>query len=105
MPDLRGRVLQEQDATHAVGTAIEAGLPNITGETVSGSAYSYAMNQKGTGALWVSKRGQIGSGGYTGGYQNLVISIDASKSSSVYGNSSTVQPPAYSVRYLIRALP
>ena len=31
------------------------------------------------------------------------ISIDASKSNLIYGNSSTVQPKSLTVRYIIRA--
>ena len=73
-------------------TTIAAGLPNITGTFRGGNAGSPAAS----GAFVVD-----GSGGGNGwdGTANMrtTWSFDASRSSSVYGNSSTVQPPAYVV--------
>ena len=100
MPDLRGRVLQERDATHAVGVAIGAGLPNIIGSfgTNTGALRRFS------GALYgINYQGNESQG--QGGGGNTTAVFDASRFNSIYGNSSTVQPPAYAVRYLIRALP
>ena len=93
-----GRVLQGADSGHSAGTTIEAGLPNITGYVISSGAIintsSYPAASQ--GALYL----------YGGGYKNCSmgsnnntsgVGIDASRSSSIYGNSNTVQPPAYVV--------
>ena len=112
MPDLRRRVLQERDATHAVGTQIEAGLPNIKGEIRSSKPVDQFSD--------IDKYGIIYNGAFypiwgtqdamNNGYRSAAymsgIGFDASKSSSIYSDDiTTVQPPAYAVRYLIRARP
>lgn len=90
-----GRVLQGADSGHSAGTTIEAGLPNITGRLglegdkndnqTSGAVYVDADDKASTRALTTT----------VSGYQNK--RFDASRSSSIYGNSTTVQPPAYVV--------
>lgn len=71
-------------------TTIAAGLPNITGAT------SFkASTGNPTGALY-----QISTGGVstqTQGTSTERVGFDASRSNSIYGNSNTVQPPAYRV--------
>lgn len=73
-------------------TTIDAGLPNITGSFnfdkpfCNGATASGAINTS-TAPI----RGHVdGAGGAGGGF-----TFDASRSSSIYGNSTTVQPPAY----------
>ena len=74
-----------------VGDDIEAGLPNITG-TWAGAPKTY-VSQFGTGAFQNIE--VSGSYGYdTGGGQGSGFNFDASRSSLIYGNSDTVQPPA-----------
>ena len=104
-----GKVLQGADSNHTAGTSIAAGLPNITGYSAwavngfcdqgwssQGSAYNNS-----SGALYATKDGGayavIGSTGSDLGSANTRVNIDASRSSSIYGNSTTVQPPAYVV--------
>ena len=86
-----GRVLQGADVNHLAGTTIEAGLPNITGDTgVGGSVIdSYA------GAFYKTTKKFMYSGSTA--TEPNEISFDASKSNSIYGNSTTVQPPAFVV--------
>lgn len=79
-----------------VGTVKSAGLPNITGilQADRNFVYSYITS----GAIICNNK--IPSGGYGLGWNETIemggceISIDASKSNSIYGNSTTVQPPA-----------
>ena len=92
-----GRVLQGSDASHTVGTNVEAGLPNITASGFMGESPNLTtfINQA-TGALYYSGTGKYGSKGGidqddTTGY------FDASRSNNIYGKSTTVQPPAYIV--------
>lgn len=79
-----------------VGKYVEAGLPNITGNThwigavFNNNNTSYA---NGVFSAFDSNNGAYAGGG---GYSNAAgrLSFDASRSSSVYGNSTTVQPQA-----------
>lgn len=90
-----GKVLQSADENHLPGTTIEAGLPNITGNSYN----IFASAENGNGALYCTNPSEsvyisTQSSGTVG---NKIIRIDASRSSSVYGNSNTVQPPAFVV--------
>lgn len=99
LPNLIGR-FAEGSATP--GTVKEAGLPNITGEINGhfGSSVAY-----GTGSLFTS----IGGSRYratpdgTGGEAFFAAFISASRSSPIYGNSDTVQPPALTLLPCIKA--
>lgn len=85
-----GRVLMGVDASHGAGTTAEAGLPNITGTFVSGSWLAEEV----TGAFYDTGTTLTRDNGTDA---RRVVGIDASLSSSVYGNSDTVQPPAFYV--------
>lgn len=86
---------------HNGGDTVEAGLPNITGE-ISYVASGYGSeNSTATGAFCNDDWFNDGKTGYTangsGGTLIEGLKIDASRSSSIYGNSTTVQPPAFYV--------
>lgn len=91
----QGRVLQGADSNHASGTTAEAGLPNITGRATYIS--SDGINQSD-----YPDSGAFGWGNYNYTQKTQVVSgtskrdlrFDASNSNSIYGNSTTVQPPA-----------
>ena len=70
-------------------TTIAAGLPNITGS--HGGADS---NSRWVNGCFYDAGGATSGDGHGGGWS---IGFDASRSSSIYGQSSTVQPPAYVV--------
>ena len=93
VPDFRGRVAWGKEDDKTLGYR-EAGLPNITG-TLN------AHNTDATGAFY-----QISSGQWHGDRNNNgqkgVVGFNASRSSSIYGRSSTVQPPSTIVRFLIK---
>ena len=85
LPDYRNRVIQGGDNAQILA----AGLPNITGghdglRTDGGTT--------GTGAFYNAGNGSVGASG--GSSSNSKISFSASRSNSIYGRSSTVQPPA-----------
>ena len=86
VPNMIGRVAW--GATNSIGTAIAAGLPNITGDSTASSETYYGSN---SGCFYLN--GQRAS---TDGHKFKVssVSFDASRSNSIYGRSSTVQPPA-----------
>lgn len=97
LPNLENNSFMEFSSS--VGTANTAGLPNITGEagnpTTEGTS---AISSSGALTATIIASGRAaGSGG-----SSMKISIDASKSSSIYGNSTTVQPKSLTVRAIIK---
>lgn len=89
------------------GEFITAGLPNITGyasfsANASGNYLTGIVNTGGalygTGDVSSSQGG--GGGNNHSGAKRL--RIDASRSSSIYGNSTTVQPPAVRYRAMVQ---
>lgn len=88
------RFLQPSDNA---GSKIEAGLPNITGSFNSGRINEISVVK---GAFYVSAQNTgFTSGGGSYGYY---CSFDASRSSSVYGKSTTVQPSSQLVHICIK---
>lgn len=88
-------------ASSGAGGTISAGLPNITGSLGgdNSEAYRFRGNRVQSGALYTN---EWNSSKYTGnstfnGYNAQTINFDASRSNSIYGASTTVQPPAYKV--------
>lgn len=94
---LTGRyVLQCSDANHKAGTTVEAGLPNIVGQTnnaIQTFSWDNSINA-GIGAIVATPTRNELAGTHGTGYGGVWIDFDASKSNSIYGNSDTVQPPA-----------
>ena len=91
LPDFRNRTIWgAEDFGY-----IEAGLPNITGSAKAGTFYTPY-----SGALYPSPKDGAYLNPTTGqtGMYDAAINIDASLSSSIYGNSTTVQPPSVKVR-------
>lgn len=83
-------------ATSGAGSTISAGLPNITGYF---NDNGHANNGAATGVSGAfynksDNNAKSNNGAASDGYQ---IGFEASRSNSIYGNSSTVQPPAYKV--------
>ena len=77
-----------------VGGFVNAGLPNITGQVSGANAYGkYAGFQDATGAFYADDNGSVVESGASGS-KARTLHIDASRSSSIYGNSNTVQPKA-----------
>lgn len=93
------------EGSSTAGTEKAAGLPNITGtvtaKTNSGGHYA---------GFYMS--GAFYAGGGTGNNVSPAAGdisdalreghFDASRSNSIYGNSTTVQPPAVTMRYIIK---
>lgn len=86
------KVLQSSSSSHAANTTIAAGLPNLVGDSKCIRGLSDKTPQAPfyvtSDTSWV---------GHDGGVTKNTIGFDASKENSIYGNSSTVQPPAYVV--------
>ncbi len=81
---------------------IEAGLPNITGQIVESNDLAYYPNLF-TGAfkhMGTTNQGRCAND--RDGTTVSIINFDASRSSSIYKDDSTVQPPAIKVRVKTR---
>jgi hypothetical protein len=89
------RVLQGSSSSHSATENIAAGLPNVTGTFASRALYNSIVSRSGALNETGSALGYAGSYGASSGAKTL--KFDASASNSVYGNASTVQPPAYVV--------
>ena len=92
-----GRCLMGADGSHGAGSTAEAGLPNISGN------FPASLEGGGTfstsGAFALAGKGYFGWGVTGTDYDNYGLNFDASRCSAIYGNSSTVQPPALFVYF------
>ena len=91
--------LQTADTTHGAGTTIAAGLPNITGQVTSDdNGYYWGAGTTASGAFANAHNGgsHIGANAWSGTRGNG-FTFNASRSSAIYGKSTTVQPPAYAL--------
>lgn len=91
-----GRVLQGSDSSHPAGSTIDPGLPNITGTMENIESFTDNVAPETSGSFTATRTGS-GSTSSQGHTSRNTISFNASRSNSIYGNSSTVQPPAYAV--------
>ncbi len=94
LPDLRNVTLWGS-GDNSIGTILQAGLPNITG-----SFKHRGGNSSASGAFYLSGTSNVAN--YDTGSTDSSFYLDASRSSSIYGNSNTVQPPAVVVNFVIR---
>ena len=95
-----GRVLQGADENHLPGTTIEAGLPNVTSGIANVLAWAGDSD-----FTWTTGSLKSISDGIHGGLSNnagnwlgsVAANFNANRENSIYGNSDTVQPPAFVV--------
>ena len=104
LPNLIDRFLE---GSSVAGQYIDAGLPNITGRRVAswgggdygGRGYTTGCFKQDTDKnipTTINGENWNGDGNGTG------FAFDASLSNPIYGNSTTVQPPAVTMRYIIK---
>lgn len=100
LPDMRDK-FAEGSGTYTVGTVVEAGLPNITG-----SSFVVSVNTH-----WPSSSGCVDISSVVDSWKLISGTsvtvwgggrINASRSSSIYGNSTTVQPNSLIFNYIIK---
>ena len=92
------------EGSNTAGIVKSAGLPNIAGKAgfdVGGGSQVVYSKISGAfyGSDWVSGY-VIATGREGSGYS--AVTLDASRSSSIYGNSDTVQPKAVTVKFCIK---
>lgn len=93
LPDLTDRFLM---GSTTAGTVHEAGLPNITGSFATEAYLAGGHTPDGAFSAGDSCKGASGGG------TDHIITFDASLSNPIYGASTTVQPPALTMRYYIK---
>lgn len=97
LPNTIDRVVQGYSTS---GGYRNAGLPNITGYKCWGGVSTNWSTY--SGAIYATKQGS----GYTwfgaNQYYGYDLYFNAARCSSIYGNSSTVQPPALTMRFIIK---
>lgn len=101
LPKITGFIEGTIDPT-VLGDLVEAGLPNITGESQWASPGDNVSRYNASGAF--DRTQNTGTMGLTWGSESTGYykeTFDASRSNSIYGNSSTVQPQAIKVLYYI----
>ena len=111
LPSLNGRVLE---GAYPPKQYFEAGLPNITGSfkfepnvvtNINSGTETECIVGRQAGALYVD-HGEATQCSYGNAptftwYHDTGISLDASRSNSLYGRSGTVQMAAYGVTYYV----
>lgn len=100
LPNLVDRFLQ---GAATAGTYKEAGLPDVSGQ-ITGVGGGHLICPAGSGAF--STIGKVGAQNFTVNVDNTsgaytTVTLKASKSNSIYGSSTTVQPPAFTSKIYI----
>ena len=92
---------------YMLGIAHKAGLPNITGSLALGwhdnTGGGTIIGDSGSGSLYSSHKGTARwrDANATSTTHNNTVTLDASRSSEIYGNSDTVQPKSVEYPYYI----
>lgn len=103
LPDYRDRVLQGASASHAAGTYIAAGLPNITGKArITNTRVGMSIYDTSGALTWEGDSIMSIASSDIGAESMRHPKIDASLSNALYGASTTVQMSAGAVQYLIK---
>jgi len=98
LPNLIDKFLEGSGTS---GTVKSAGLPNVTSKSSSyEQVCAWTGGGLGAGAITLTPTDYAPSGGSIGRFH--AIDFDASRSSAIYGNSATVQPPALTALPCIR---
>ena len=98
LPNLIDKFIE--GANTNIGDSVAAGLPNITG--IVGGLNLWNVPQP-NGAFYSVKFGSNTNASGVSGTAEYENHLDASRSNSIYGNSSTVQPPALKLLPCIKA--
>ena len=98
LPKITG-IVEGTASLTALGDLVQAGLPNITGDY---QARGVGTLNSSSGALYSSASASMSYASHNSTSADIPnIAIDASRSSSIYGNSTTVQPQSIKVLYYI----
>ena len=93
LPDMRGKVAW--GANGNLGSVLAAGLPGLIGQINIGALLNLASGVFNRTDVAVNRAG-------TDRTDSSTLHFDASRSNSIYGNSTTVQPPAIALNCFIK---
>ena len=101
LPNLTNKFIE---GSSTAGTTKAAGLPNITGYIGVRGCTNTTIFGTANGALSSETTTNLGdiNMGTTSASHPTRLYFNASNSNSIYGNSTTVQPPALTMRYIIK---
>ena len=100
LPDFENLFIENSASNTLDG--VSAGLPNITGNLSSLNGTEEAESSSGA-LYWQNTAQYLQEQRVAGNYQGKSgLRIDASRSNSIYGNSTTVQPPAVKLIPIIK---
>ena len=101
VPDMRDRFI-EGAHSYNVGTPLSAGLPNIT--AFAGDFFCNGDHIDTSGAMYQASVHYNDLAGQNDPYKQYTVGLgfNASRSSAVYGRSSTVQPNALNMNFIIK---
>ena len=102
VPNLVDKFIQGSNTS---GTEKEAGLPNIEGSVgyLKSVANKDLTNEWNGAFKWTTYSATSNIPSQTNSANSYDLEFDASKSNAIYGNSDTVQPPALTMVYIIKA--
>ena len=95
LPDWRNRTVMGANNANEVGTYLESGAPNITGQFNPGG-----LGISASGAFQITSGSQRSNSGENS--DSRMISFDASLSSPIYGRATEIQPPAGKSLWIIK---
>lgn len=96
------------EGSATAGTEKSAGLPNITGSFAirglytNGTARQIVDDASTAFSLSSSTSGMVSAGVVGDNDGSRTVNFSATNSNSIYGNSTTVQPPALTMQYIIK---
>ena len=100
IPNLVNRFIQGSNTS---GTVKQAGLPNITGQfSGTENVYKEGYTPSPSGAFYNDVSNVVSGWSANDLFDNNRWSFSASRSSSIYGRSTTVQPPALTMLPIIK---
>ena len=102
VPNLVDKFIQGSNTS---GTEKEAGLPNIEGSVgyLKSVANKDLTNEWNGAFKWTTYSATSNIPSQTNSANSYDLEFDASKSNAIYGKSNTVQPPALTMVYIIKA--
>lgn len=98
IPDFDNTFIEGTIDINTLGDLIQAGLPNISGSFGYCGETTYMQNN----GAFAKADEQSETFTLSGMAKRSRWNFDASRSSSIYGNSSTVQPAAYKCYFCIK---
>ena len=96
LPDMRGKVAQ--GANGNLGSVLAAGLPNVSAAVMVGAILSSVSAQ----ALYETQDADVIRHTGTATRDSYTMRLDLSRGNSIYGKSTTVQPPAIALNCFIK---